>query len=62
MTTVAFPHFDYIQRAQLLAYIKRNKWDYKILDPEDEFLYNEMVESEKSGVGDFNKVMEFLQA
>jgi len=61
MTTVTFPSFDYMQRAQLLAYIKRNKWDYKILETEDEFLYNEMVESEKSGIGDINKVMEFLQ-
>jgi len=27
---------------------------------EDEYLYNEMVKSEKSGIGDFNKVIEFL--
>ena len=29
---------------------------------EDEFLYNEMVASEKSGKGDINKVMGFLKA
>jgi hypothetical protein len=62
MTTLTFPQFDYAQRAQLLAYIKRNKWDFQISESEDEFLYNEMVESEKSGIGDINKVMEFLQA
>jgi hypothetical protein len=62
MTTLTFPEIDYAQRTGLLAYMRKEKIKFEILEPEDEYLYNEMIESEKSGTGDLNKVMEFLQA
>jgi hypothetical protein len=37
MTTLTFPQFDYAQRAQLLAYIKKNKWNYNISEPEEKY-------------------------
>jgi len=37
MTTVTFPRFDYVQRAQLLAYLNKNKWDFNISEPEEKY-------------------------
>jgi len=37
MTTVIFPRFDYMQRAQLLAYLNKNKWDFNISEPEEKY-------------------------
>jgi hypothetical protein len=60
MTTITVKPGDYAQRTRLLAYMKKEKLKYEISESENDSLYNEMVESEKSGRGDFNKVMEFL--
>jgi N-glycosylase/DNA lyase len=62
MTTFTVKTIDYAQRAGLLAYMRKQNLTFEISEPEDEYLYNEMVESEKSGIGDFSKVIEFLQA
>jgi hypothetical protein len=43
MTTVTFPTFDYMQRTQLLAYIKRNKWNYNISEPDDTLMSREQL-------------------
>jgi len=43
MTTITFPAFDYVQRAQLLAYIKKNKWIFDISDSEEEFMSRDQL-------------------
>jgi len=45
MTTVTFPTFDYMQRAQLLAYLKRNKWNFNISEPDDTFMSREQLKA-----------------
>jgi len=71
MTTLTFPHIDYVQRAQLLAYIKQNKWDFDISEPEDELMSRDQlyakidkgVEEYKNGKTkklDVNEINSFL--
>jgi len=43
MTTVTFPRFDYAQRARLLAYLNKNKWDFNISEPDDTFMTKEQM-------------------
>jgi len=62
MTTTTFQRIAPTQINHILSYAEKEKLKYKISESEDEFLYKKMVESEKSGKGNFNKVMEFLQA
>jgi len=62
MTTITVKPIDYAQQSKLLAYMRKEKLLFEVSESEDEYLFKEMVESEKSGKGDFNKVMEFLQA
>lgn len=58
MTTLTFPHFDYVQRAQLLAYIKQNKWVFDISYQDDELMSKDQlyakidkgIEEYKSGI------------
>ena len=62
MPTITFETINDTQINGLLSYMQKENIKFEIFEPEDEFLYNEMLSSEISGVGDFNKVMEFLQS
>jgi hypothetical protein len=62
MATITLQDINTLQINHILDYVKKENINYRILDSEDEFLYKEMTVSEQSGKGDFNKVMEFLQA
>ena len=35
MTTITFQHIDYAQRTQLLAYMRQNKLNFDISEPEE---------------------------
>ena len=37
MTTLTFPHIDYVQRTQLIEYIKSNNLKFDISEPEYTF-------------------------
>jgi len=55
MTTLTFPHIDYVQRTQLLAYIKRKNIVFDISEPDEQYnpefvaKIHESIEQEKNG-------------
>ena len=51
MTTFTVRTIDYAQRAQMLAYLNKNKWDFNIIEPD-----------EKQPTDTFIKSMEELHA
>ena len=37
MTTITLPHIDYVQRAQLIEYIKSNNLKFEISEPDEKY-------------------------
>jgi len=62
MATVTIKANTVSKLNQILSFVKKEKFRFQIQESEDEQLFREMQLSEQSGKGDFNKVMEFLQA
>jgi len=56
MTTLTFPHIDYVQRTQLLAYIKRKNIDFDISEPDDTVISREQMYSKiDRGIEEYKK-------
>jgi hypothetical protein len=57
MITLTLPYIDYLQRAQLLAYIKRNKWVFNISAPTEDLCISrtDMYAKIDKGVEEYNQ-------
>ena len=45
MTTLTFPHINYMQRAAILAFLNREKIGFNISEPDDTFMTKEQLYS-----------------